>query len=190
MNQHRISLAGILAVALMAFAGTASATTLTSPAGTAYTGTIKLAAENGHIKILWPLNLNIQCASTIEGAVESHGGGNPAVVDISSLTFSGCTNGYGLAVLADGVLEIHGNHVVTSSGTKLTLTTPLGFNCIYETTATEIAGLTDSSQTAGNATLDIYAKALPRTGHSAFCGASAEVNGNYRMSTPAYLEVD
>ncbi len=193
-----LGLLAVAAAAMMAFAGTASATSVTSPSGTVYTSTIKASSENGHVKLVGPLNINIQCASSVEGTVGTHGSGVTAAGNISALTFTNCTNGYSATVINNnfGSLEIHatgsGNGTLTSKNTEVTVTTPLGFNCIYKTAAagTDIGTLTGSSTTGATATLDINAASIPRTGHSAFCGGSGEWNGNYVVTTPDFLDVD
>lgn len=189
-----LGLLAIAAAALMAFTASASATVLTSPAGTVYTGTIKAASENGHVKLTGPLGISVECASTVEGKVEKHGANVTAGGNITSLAFTGCTNGYSATVLAKGSLEIHalgnGNGTLTSSGTEVTVHTPLGFACIYKTGNTHIGTLTGSKNLAGKtATLDIAAATIPRTGDSAFCGASGSWTGSYLVSTPDYLDV-
>ncbi len=193
---------GLLAVAgaaLMAFAASASATTITSPTGTSYTGTIEAENENGHVKLVGPLNINIQCNSFVKGEVEKHSeevGGvtQPASGPIEELTFTGCTNGYTAKVINNnfGSLKINSAGALTSFNTEVTVTTPLGFNCIYRTAAagTAIGTVTDSHDTGGAATLDINAAPIPRTGHSAFCGSSGEWNGNYVATNPSTLYVD
>ncbi len=188
-----LGLLAMAAAALMAFAASASATTITSPTGTNYTSTIEAENENGHVKLVGPLGINIQCNSRVKGAVEGHGSGT-AEGKISALTFFGCTNGYTAQVINNnfGSLQIHGNGTLTSSNTEVTVTTPLGFNCIYKTAAagTDIGNLTDSHDTGATATLDIVAVAIPRTGHSAFCGANGEWNGHYLVFVPDQLYID
>jgi hypothetical protein len=182
-----IGLLAVAAAALMAFAGVASATTVTSNEGE--TPTVKASSE-GHAKLVGPLGINVQCNSTVEGKVESHGAGVTAKGNLSSLTFTGCTNGYEVTVLAKGSLEIHSSNVLTSTGAEVTVKTPLGFNCIYRTNATDVGTLTESETTGGKATLDIGAKAIPRTGHSGLCGATGEWSGSYIVNSPTTLNVD
>jgi hypothetical protein len=193
-----LGLMAVAAAAMMAFSAVASATVVTSPAGTAYTSTIKAASEGTHVKLTGPLGIAVECASTVEGKVNSHGAGVTAVGTISSLTFTGCTNGYTATALKNGAgnfgtLEVHtltnGNGTLTSTLSEVTVTTPLGFNCIYKTNATDIGTLTGSKTTGKTATLDINAATIPRTGHSAFCGASGSWTGNYLVSTPDYLDI-
>jgi hypothetical protein len=195
-----VKILGLLAVAagaMMAFAGAASATVATSPAGTPYTGKIH-ATSVGHAILHGPLGIEVQCNSTVEGTISSHGAGVTVKGTISSLTFTNCTNGYAVSVLNKGSLEAHtdpadpagtsGNGTLTSTGAEVTVSTPLGFNCLYKTNATDIGTLTGSKTTKGNAVLDITA-AIPRSGHSAFCGGSGEWTGSYKVNTPGYFDI-
>jgi ribosomal protein S27E len=69
-----IKIPGLLAVAaaaLLVFAGTASATAHTSPAGTTYTAIIKATSSN---TVLHGAFTSVSCAtSSFEGKVEAHG---------------------------------------------------------------------------------------------------------------------
>jgi hypothetical protein len=188
-----LGLLAVAATAVMAFAAeTAPAAVVTSPKGTTYTSTIKAASEK-QVEIVGPLNIKLQCQSGFEGKIEKHGAGVTAAGNITNLTFTECAESYGVKVLSNGSLEFHvtggGNGTVTSSGAEITVITPLGFNCIYKTSATDIGTLTGSSTTGKTATLDVHAFALPRTGHSAFCGGSGEWNGSYLINTPDFLDL-
>jgi ABC-type glycerol-3-phosphate transport system substrate-binding protein len=69
-----LGLAAIAAAALMAFAGTASATTLTSPKGTIVkTGTVIHAVSEGHVVFDPPFSKS-ECNLTIEGTTSNEGG--------------------------------------------------------------------------------------------------------------------
>ena len=113
-----LGLLAVAAAAMMAFAGTASATTVTSSAGT--TPTIESGAE-GHAVLDNPI-AKIECASSVSGKVESHGSGVTAKGNIASLTFGSpvgtCTNDWHVTVVSAGSLEIHslgnGNGTLTS----------------------------------------------------------------------------
>src|SRR6188472_2576566 len=119
-----LGLLAVAAAALMAFAGTASATTLTSPTGTVYTGSIHAASE-GHAILQNPI-AKIECASTVEGTVEQHGSGSTVKGNISNLSFTGCTNSWHVTVVTAGSLELHwkaaGEGTVTSSGATVEAT--------------------------------------------------------------------
>src|SRR5829696_3748777 len=84
-----LSLATAAAIASIAFAGTAAATTLTSPSGTTYTSTIKASAS--HLALDTSFFTPITCTgSSIESQIEAHGSSIKASGKVSSLTFTGC----------------------------------------------------------------------------------------------------
>ncbi|HMI81370.1 MAG TPA: hypothetical protein VK480_06235 [Solirubrobacterales bacterium] len=194
-----VKLLGLLAIAaatLMAFAGTASATTATSPKGTVYTGTYKGEAE-GQTTLHGPVT--ITCGqSTVEGSVEQHGSGVTTVGKVSSLTFTECNNH--ITVLKTGTLEAHAtvsgdnaDGTLTSTGAEISIQlTSLGITCIYGTNNTDIGTgtLTSSTTTGGNATVDVASAAIPRTGGSIFCGSSGIWTGSYKVVNPSTLYID
>jgi hypothetical protein len=185
-----LGLLAVAAAALMAFAGTASATVLTSPSGTTYTSTIK--AESEGATSLDGAFTTVTCnKSTVEGKVESHGAAVTAGGKISSLTFTECN--YPTTVKAAGSLEIHGlgssNGTLTSSGASIEIATSVG-TCVFTTTNTDVGTLTGSTTTGGNATLDIASAKIPRTGGNFLCGSSGTWTGAYKVTTPATLIVD
>jgi hypothetical protein len=183
-----LGLLAVAAAALMAFAGTASATILTSPSGTTYTGEIK--AEAGTTELHGPFT-TVSCKkSTVAGSVESHGASTTAGGKISSLTFTECN--FPVTVLKAGSLEIHtsgesanGNGTLTSSGAEITIATSIA-NCIFTTSSTDVGTLTGGTP----ATLAINSAGIPRTGHSIFCGSKGTWTGSYTVSTPGTLLVD
>lgn len=196
-----LGLAAIAAAALMAFAGSASATTLTSPANTQYSGSI--SSVNEKTVILHPPFGDIECKkSTVEGSITNAGGAESTVSgnikeegSVHGLTFSECNAT--VTVIKSGSLEVHtqeanNNHngTVTSTGTEVTVEL-LGTHCIFATSGTDIGTLTGSSNTGSNATFDISAT-IPRTeGRSgAFCGTSAQWTGSYKVTSPTFLDVD
>ena len=192
-----LGLLAVAAAALMAFVGTASATTATSPKGTVYTNTYKAVAEE-------QLSLHgeafvVTCnQSEVEGKVEQHGSGVTTTGKISRLVFSECN--FPVTVLKTGTLEAHATAIkgtdadgtLTSTGFEATIHGPFGINCIYTTNNTDIGTgtLTSTATTGGNATLDIDSAMIPRTGHSAFCGSNAEWTGSYKVVTPSTLYID
>ena len=188
-----LGLLAVAAAAMMAFAGVASATTVTSPAGTTYTSTVKASAGSTE---LHGEAFSVSCASsTVEGKVESHGAGITIGGNIDSLVFASCN--FPVTVLKAGSLEVHekqgGNGFVgtlTSTGAEITIHGPFGINCLYKTNATDIGTLTGSGTTKATAKLDIDSSLIPRTGDSAFCGANGEWTGSYTVNTPDYLDVE
>ncbi|MGN6256685.1 MAG: hypothetical protein ACTHN3_02900 [Solirubrobacterales bacterium] len=188
-----LGLFALAATALMAFAANASATTLTSPPGTTYTGTIVAESEGETTLTNTNIGLKVQCpVSKVEGPVQQHGTGVTVKGNITSLTYENCTNGYTVTVLEAGSLEIHatsgGNGTLTSSGAKITIHTPLGFSCTYTTSGTDIGTLTGKD--TEHATLDIGSSTISRTADSSLCGTSATWTGSYTVVTPSNLTVD
>lgn len=182
------------AAALMAFAGTASATVVTSPAGTAYTSTLKSEGE-GKPSLHGENGVTIACNSTVEGKVESHGTTATAEGNISKLSWSNCEGGTATTV-ATGKLIAHAtgssNATLTSTGSKVKAEVSSIFGtitCVYETNATDIGTLTGSTTTGGNATLDISAS-IPRVEGSSLCGSAGTWTGSYKVTSPATLIVD
>jgi hypothetical protein len=171
-------------------AATATATTLTAPAGTVYTGTIQTSSE-GYLTMHNAVG-TISCQVSGEGKVEQHGAGITASGKRSTLHITGCTNGAVHPITTAGVLEIHnlGNNrgTVTSNGARVTVTM-FGFECGYSTTNTDIGELTGASTPTGHATLHVKAS-IPRTHGSFFCGSSGNLTGAYRITTPTGLTID
>jgi hypothetical protein len=181
------------AVVLMAFASAASATKLTSPIGTTYTGDIKAEAES-HTTLHASNGISVSCASFISGKVETHGTGVTAGGKIASLSFPNCTNGDAVHVKAAGSLEVHainsdGNGTLTSSGTTIEVTDSSGVTCSYLTNATHIGELTHSNSLS-LPTLHIASAKIPRHAGSILCGSTGTWTGSYRVTTPAVLYVD
>jgi len=180
-----LGLLAVAAAALMAFAGTASATTVTSAEGT--TPTLSSSAE-GHVVLDNPI-AKIECASAVTGKVESHGAGVTAKGNISALSFTNCTNSWHVTVVTAGSLEVHsigsGDGTLTSSGATVE-STRLGVICRYVTSSTDIGTVTDGT----HATLDISA-AIPFHSGSGLCGTSATTwTGSYKVNSPTNLVID
>ncbi len=208
-----IKMLGLLAVAaaaLMAFAGTASATTITSDTGS----TPALHAEAGETTLHGVSTITCH-NSTVAGTVAAHGSSTTAKGSISTLSFTNCTNNNHVTVLATGTgangtgeLEVHtqyttikhedgtvtkilhessnGNGTLTSSGTKVTIqVTSLGLSCLFETNNTKIGTVTGGE----HATLDIESAGIPRVGHSIFCGSNGVWTGSYKVNHPTNLTI-
>lgn len=191
MNYLKMLGPAVLAAAtLMSCLGTASATELTSPVKTTYTGTI--VALSAKTSLHGPFTTVTCNFSTVHGEkVEKHGSGVTAGGKLTGLTFEGCN--FPVTVLNEGSLEIHasggGNGTVTSSGAEVTIQTSIA-NCWYVTSNTDVGTLTGSKNTGTRAILDINSSAIPRPRHSVFCGSSGTWTGQYEVSTPTYLDVD
>jgi hypothetical protein len=197
-----IKMLGLMAAAvaaLMAFAGTASATTLTSPAGTSYTGKI-VASTEGKVSLHGENGVTVECEGTVEGTIETHSSTTTAHGPISALTWKNCTGGTPTTV-TNGRLIAHtatkaNDGTLTSQGTKVSIAASSIFGtitCVYatggtEATATHIGTLTGSANTGGNATLDISAT-IPRVEGSSLCGSNGIWTGSYKVTAPAELNV-
>jgi hypothetical protein len=183
-------LAGV-AAALMGFAGTASATYLTSPSGTVYTDAMHFQSE-GDIALHGPTTTTCR-KSTFEGDVETHGLATTVASVLSKFTLEECNNH--VVVENAGSLIIHttgassnGNGTVTSTGLTITIkTTSLNLHCLYVTEITDIGALTGSN--SSNATLDIDSVRIPRHVGSIFCGSYLEWTGTYKVTIPSTLYV-
>ena len=190
MNLRTLAGALLLVVASaigMVFAANASATFLTSPTGTTYTSTLKASAE-GHVVLHNPIG-KIECASSLEGKVESHGAGKAASGSVSSLSFSSCTNEWHVTVVATGTFSVEStsgyNGTARSNGATVEATR-FGITCRYATGNTSIGTLTGGS----TATLDISAS-IPFHSGSIFCGTGGSAwTGAYIVNTPDSLYVD
>jgi hypothetical protein len=190
-----MGLAAIAAAALMAFAGTASATLLTNSSGaTLGTGTT-IAAENEGTVTLDPPFGAIECnESKVEGKTTNAGGTGVSVNgSISTLTFKSCNAT--VTVISNGTLSITGtgsnNGTLSSTGTEVTVEF-FGTHCIFKTNNTGLGTVTGSTTTGGKtATLDISAT-IPRTGgrSGAFCGSTAAWTGAYKVTNPDFLNID
>lgn len=195
----RIPVIALLAVAssvLWMAAATASATDLTyapNPAElpvSVYTSTIAAASE-GHVTLNNPI-AKVECASTLEGKVESHGAGVTVKGNVSTLSFSSCTNSWHVTTVSAGSLEVHetgtGDGTLTSSGATVEATR-LGVTCRYATSSTAIGTLTGSFTTGTNATIDLSGS-IPFHSGSGLCGAGAVGwTGSYVVTTPSLLAV-
>lgn len=183
-----LGLLAVAAAALMAFTASASATVVTGPGGET-TPTIHAVPESGHVSLHNSI-VNIECNSTVEGHITTHGATETASGPIDSLSFFDCTNEWVVDVNVLGTLEAHttstaghGAATLTSNGTKVTATRA-GLSCIYETNNTDIGTVTGGTQ----ATLAISAS-IPRVGGSFLCGGgTAQWTGNY--TTTGTLKFD
>jgi hypothetical protein len=185
-----LGLLAVAAAALMAFAGTASATTVTGPNGET-TPTIHAVHEGSHVILNNPI-AKIECNSTVEGTVASHGAGLTVFGPIGTLNFTNCTNSWHVTVVTSGSLELHysspGVGTLTSSGATVT-TTRFGIVCNYATGNTHIGAITDSSITGGGATLHINAQIPIHSGSSAFCGSGASGwSGSYVTTQKLFID--
>jgi len=187
-----VKILGLLAVAagaIMAFAGNASATSVTSTTGGATTTpTIHIVNDNGTHIVIDNSIKPIECQSTLELKFESHGTGVTAKGNVTTATFFDCTNDWHVTTMKPGNLELHwtSSHsgTVTSSGWNLTATRS-GITCNYETNNTDFG-----SFTGGNpATIHVESFISLAAGSSFLCGSgSAKWVGAYSTTAPLYIE--
>jgi hypothetical protein len=179
-----LGLLAVAAAALMAFAGPASASTLTSPAGTTLATGSTIEATSSNSKLHGSF-ITVECShSQVKGTVSENATKNKkdAGGSISTLDFTGCN--YTVTVSNAGSLSIASNGTVTSTGAAITIHTSVG-ECVFSTSNTTVGTLTGGS----GATLDINSASIPRTGGSFFCGSSGVWTGNYTVTSPSYLAV-
>jgi hypothetical protein len=188
-----LGLVAIALAALMLMSGTASATILTSPAGTIYTSTIKAEqAETITMTSVFGGFGAISCKKSIlETKVQIHGLGVTAGGDITHLSFSECTGGEPTTATSTsgaGSLQVHGssptdNGIVTALGTKLTVHKTVFGTCPFEAEklGTRIGTLTGSSWTGGSAIIDVESAKFESP-----CGKGT-LEGKYRIVTPSFL---
>jgi hypothetical protein len=186
-----LGLLAVAAAALMAFAGTASATSLTSSAGS--TPTIEASAGKTELHPGSGTSfLTVSCnKSTVSGTVSSHGAGVTVGGTISTLTFTECTDT--VTILQKGSLEVHpepettGNGVLTSTGAEIRIHTSEGPVCTFKTSGTKIGKVTGTHATGGKAVLDIESASIPASGF--LCPSFGVWTGSYTVDSPATLDV-
>ncbi|HEY6729776.1 MAG TPA: hypothetical protein VI039_02000 [Solirubrobacterales bacterium] len=191
-----LGLLAVAAAALMAFAGTASATQVTSPSGTLYTGALT-ATNVGGLTLHGVADVTCN-NSTVSGSIESHGASVTAKgkIGTGNLTFTNCNQH--VKVLAEGSLEAHasggaGGGTLTSSGAEVTVefTTIFGnVHCVFGTSNTLVGNVTAATENGTHATLDIDSSPIPVKSGSFLCGSSAEWTGNYKVTSPTGLRLD
>ncbi|HET7418626.1 MAG TPA: hypothetical protein VFJ61_13470 [Solirubrobacterales bacterium] len=185
-----LGLAALALTAFMAFAGTASATRVTSPAGTLYTGTIKATSTDTKLTNSSTIG-TISCEhSEVEGTVTSHGSAATAIGSLSKLTFTKCTGGEPTSpVVTRGTLEVHlttaPNGTATSNGAEVIVHKTLVGSCTFKTKNTDIGTFTGGTP----AKLDIGSSPIPQESGNFFCPASATWTGNYTVTSPGTLLV-
>jgi hypothetical protein len=175
-----LGLLAVVALATLAVAGTASAT-ITSPAGTAYSGTLKATSTSFSLDG----SVKVSCSSAAyEGNVDK----GATAIALSSVTFGGC----GVdtwSVLAKGSLTIGSEGTVKSTGLELTtqmhrfvLGFPVTTHCIYKTNNTAMGTLTEGVSPPVH---HIGSAPVPEVATDAACGNDAVWTGTFTVSTPS-----
>jgi hypothetical protein len=204
-----IGLAAVAAMALMAFAGSASATVLKKGTTTMVVGEeIHATLATGTSSTLTtdpcsgcgePITLNTCTESTVKGKITNAGSSTTTVVgsiEKANLTWSKCVSG-SVTTIEGGALEVHSiasttNGTLTAKSFKVTVNTILG-PCTYTAgTGTHMGTLTGTSDTTKHATMDIAATVTrvtpdPETGT---CPDTAIWKGTYTVTSPTGLNVE
>jgi len=200
-----LGLMTVAAASLAAFAGSASATTLTSPTGTTYTGKITATSVNSSLDGAFT---TVSCKhSHVEGPISHHGTATTVDGIIETLSFSECN--FPVTVLKSGSLELHAIKpnkephetcedtpstpdncwgTLTSTGAEVTIATSVG-SCVFTTNGTSVGTITGTAQTGGSGVLDIKGT-IPRTGGNFLCGSSGTWTGSYTVTTPGTVWID
>jgi hypothetical protein len=197
--------------------GSASATTLTSPAGTTLPlGTELKASNEGAFQVHTPIETRTCDNSKWSGKVTQQGGASETVVvELSSLAIDQCTSPFTFFVVKPGRFEIHtdtssadGNGIVTwnnATFTTLQHTIVGTFHCLYHSSTAPAGTLTGSKNLkGGTATLTFEYELVPDKEYPwwEYCTEGFEnekgewiekgplVTGSYTIETPDYLDVD
>jgi hypothetical protein len=193
-NQKILSLLMMAIAGLLVFAGSASATTLTSPSGTFVgDGTVLKFQSEGATSLDGTIKITCQ-KSIVEGEVGTEGVTRKS--KNKKITFEECGSNT-VTVIEPGTVILHYSLFrgakLTSHGKRVTALTHniLGtVHCIYVTSSTEIGTLTGSSETGAAATLDIGSAGIPQESTDFGCKDDAVWTGNYKVTTPSFLDVD
>jgi len=184
-----LGLLAVAAAALMAFAGTASAT-ITSPAGTSYGGEIVASSSNSELDG----SVDVKCkASTVKGKPSSTGDTSGS---ITSLTFTEC-GADTVSVINMGTLRLEkqggGWITVSSTGAEVTVQVhrsvfgfPVTTHCIYATSNTAVGTLSEGT----NWHIALSGTNIPQKATDGGCGSNAQWTGTYSGTTPSSLFVD
>src|SRR4051812_22623742 len=185
-----VKILGLLVMAaasLMAFASSASANVLTSPAGTNLPtkSTIESSLEAGSSALLKAGIEDTCTSSTTKGTVNVNST-TEASGPLSSLTFGGCTQDTN--VITPGSLKINSaGEVFTSESRVEVKVTGLGITCFYgaETGSVKIGTFTGGT----TAKLDVNTTTLQReTGSNTFfCASAGTWTGTYVVTNPDTL---
>jgi hypothetical protein len=178
-----LGLFAMAAAALMAFAGSASAATFTSPTGTAYTGTMSASLEGS--ALLKASLFNDTCTKgTVHGDLTTNNDTH-ATGPTTSVVFESCTVTT-KTLSSTGTLTINkSNTQVSGTGVEVT-TGAFGFTCIYGMGTGTTLGTAKNTTVEGNdrVTLAISAKLPLQPGSSGGCASPAEWTANYVVTTP------
>ena len=192
-----------LAVAgLMALAPSVSATNLTSPVGTNYTGVVK-AESIFNIRIHNTL-LEDECLSKFEWQPESHGSAVTLQGAVTSFSVFECVEKESkstISLLKRGSFEVHtfgaekpNSGKVTWTGARMTSVTDtaiMNIACVYELEVPFTALLTGSGDLLGKtAKVDMEVLWKYVEGNVLLCPKKTTWTAEYTITTPDFLNVD
>jgi len=181
-----LGLFAMAAAALMAFAGSASAQTLTAPAGTEYTGALESSLEGS--ALLKAGFAEITCTTGSVGGSVTTNNSTEASGSITSVKFSNCGSATVTTLNNNGTLTIlKSTHAVSGTGTEVT-TAVAGTSCVYGLGATATA-LGTASNSASGVTLAISAK-LPKISGGFLCASPATWTASYLVTSPKSSVLD
>lgn len=194
INIRAVALSAAL---LMAASGTASATTLTSPAGTAYTGAVKAESQGNHLAIDTPSGSFPCSKSNLEWNVESHGAAVTAKGAVSSFTAEECGTTK-VTVVDPGAFELHTHSSdefdwITWVDFELTIVTPSAFgsiDCTYGYNLLTLGAITSSKATGQTARFKVESTLIPLLSENVLCSKTIRLTADYRITSPDYLDVD
>jgi hypothetical protein len=177
-----VKILGLLAVvagAMMAFAGSASAI-ITNPPGTTYSGTLTATSEETTLHG----GVTITCKHSHTHGTVSPGTTHEKIV----VTFGKCEPDT-VDVKASGSLAIASDGTATSTGAEVTVVThrtvlgfPVTAHCIYTTNNTKVGTLTENVEPA---VLHIGSSPIPRVTTDSACGETSVWTGSYTVATPS-----
>jgi hypothetical protein len=189
-----LGLLAVAAAATMAFAASASADYITTTTGGSTPAlnseTLHIATDGGHTIVGNDIAF-IRCNWTLLAKIETHTGGtsrDAAEGAISSLTFTGCTDGWHLTTTAPGSIWVDWtsghNGTIYLDGTRI-VATRFNVPCAYETHHTHLGSITGGNP----ATMHIEAFfPIDIESSSELCGeGDATVDGNFVTTSGVYI---
>lgn len=186
-----LGLGGVAAIALMAFAGTALATIVTSPAGTQMGKGASVVGHSTNPEFHGAF-VTVKCTEASgEGKITDAGSSTETVKgEIFLGTFTGCN--FEVIVKRTGTSEVHtdgasanGNGIVTSTGAEVEVKTSVG-NCIFTTSNTTLGTVVGGTP----AVMNFNSAKIPRTGGNFLCGSSGTLTGSMAVTSPKTLLID
>jgi hypothetical protein len=202
-----LGLLAVAAAALMAFAGTASATLteVTPEEKGTHNATTVHGQSSGATSLTGTVAVTCQ-KSTVGGTITTNDA-NEASGPVETLTFEECGTDT-VEVITKGTLKITDSAAnattgtVSSNGAKVTILLHRGFplnttHCIYKTTNTTLGTFTESHHdpegpegSYPTATLHINSISLEREDTSFGCGEHSTWEGTYTLENPRTLLLD